>query len=324
MHLCSLYHKTDTQSSARAVLGPVLNGARDTLTKPTELLEDNPGKRMLLLGNEAIARGVLEAGVRLVAVYPGTPSSEIGNNLTAIAPRIPNFYFEFSTNEKVAMEVAGAAAVAGVRSMIACKGPGLNVAADPFLSLAYVGVRGGMVVVVADDPSMWSSQNENDSRYYALMANTPMIEPSDPTEAKSMLIEAFDISEKVELPVLYRTTTRVSHSRAPVELGPIPDRISTVEFMKDPFRFVPIPSVAYKRHPWLLQQIEKARGISEQTPLNYRTGEGELGLITSGVAFNYAIEAISSLGLEAEILKLGMTHPLPQRKSLTSCETTQR
>lgn len=314
MRLCSLYHKIDTQSPVQALLGPVLHRAHDNLTKPTELLEDNPGKRILLLGNEAIARGVLEAGVRLVAVYPGTPSSEIGNNLTAIATRIPDFYFEFSTNEKVAMEVAGAAAVAGVRSMIACKGPGLNVAADPFLSLAYVGVRGGMVVVVADDPSMWSSQNENDSRYYALMANTPMLEPSDPVEAKSMLIEAFDISEKLELPVLYRTTTRVSHTRAPVELGPMRDRVSTVKFDKDPFRFVPIPSVAYKRHPWLLQQIEKARRISEETSLNYRIGQGELGIITSGVAFNYAIEAVSTLGLKAEILKLGMTHPLPERK----------
>ncbi|MHA3964659.1 MAG: indolepyruvate ferredoxin oxidoreductase subunit alpha, partial [Candidatus Thorarchaeota archaeon SMTZ1-45] len=162
------------------------------MTKPKELLEDKVGKKYLLLANEAIARGVLEAGVRLVALYPGTPSSEIGNNLTVMAPHIPNFYFEFSANEKVALEVAGAAAVAGVRSMMVCKGPGLNVAADPFFSLTYVGVRGGMVIVVADDPSMWSSQNENDSRYYALMANMPMLEPADPAEAKSMLIEAYE------------------------------------------------------------------------------------------------------------------------------------
>ena len=160
------------------------------MAKPQELLEDTPGKKILLLANEAIARGVLEAGVRLVALYPGTPSSEIGNNLTFMAPKIPNFYFEFSTNEKVALEVAGAAAVAGARSMMVCKGPGLNVAADPFFSLSYVGVRAGMVIVVADDPSMWSSQNENDSRYYALMGNMPMMEPSDPIEAKSMLLEA--------------------------------------------------------------------------------------------------------------------------------------
>lgn len=267
---------------------------------------------MLLLANEAIARGVLEAGVRLVALYPGTPSSEIGNNLTAMAPHLSNFYFEFSTNEKVAIEVAGAAAVAGVRSLMVCKGPGLNVAADPFLSLAYVGVRAGMVVLVADDPSMWSSQNENDSRFYALMANTPMLEPSDSSEAKSMLLQAYDISEQLELPVMFRTTTRVNHSRSPVELGSIRERPDKVQFVKDPFRFVPIPSVAYKRHPWLLGQMEKALKVSESTPLNFSSGTGSLGIITSGVAYNYAVEALSRMNIEAELLKLGLTNPVPE------------
>jgi len=277
-------------------------------------LEDNVGKKALLLANEAIARGVLEAGVRLVALYPGTPSSEIGNNLTFMAPHIPNFYFEFSTNEKVALEVAGAAAVAGVRSMMVCKGPGLNVAADPFFSLAYVGVRGGMVIVVADDPSMWSSQNENDSRYYALMGNMPLMEPADPIEAKSMLLDAYDLSEKLELPILFRTTTRVNHTRAPVEFGPIKERPDRVEFVKEPFRFVPIPSVARKRHPWLLEQIEVAREISEKSPLNFTQGEGELGIITCGVAYTYVVEALAELKLDAEVLKLGITHPIPEKK----------
>lgn len=284
------------------------------MTKPKELLEDSPGKKILLLANEAIARGVIEAGVRLVALYPGTPSSEIGNNLTIMAPHLDNFYFEFSANEKVALEVAGAAAVTGVRSMMVCKGPGLNVAADPFFSLAYVGVRRGMVIVVADDPSMWSSQNENDSRYYALMGNMPMLEPSDPSEAKSMLIKAYEISEELELPILFRTTTRVNHTRSPVELGPIPERPGTIEFIKEPFRFVPIPSVARKRHPILLEQIEQAREISETTNLNFIIGEGEIGIITSGVAFNYVTEALSTLELNAEVLKLGMTHPVPETK----------
>jgi len=284
------------------------------LAKPQELLEDNPGKKVLLLANEAIARGALEAGVRLVALYPGTPSSEIGNNLTFMAPHIPNFYFEFSTNEKVALEVAGAAAVAGVRSMMVCKGPGLNVAADPFFSLAYVGVRAGMVIVVADDPSMWSSQNENDSRYYALMGNMPLMEPSDPIEAKSMLLEAYEFSEKFELPVLFRTTTRVNHTRAPIEYGPIPSRPEKVEFEKDPFRFVPIPSVARTRHPWLLKQIEKAREFSETSPLNFFEGSGELGIITCGVSYNYVKEALLEMNIDGEILKLGITHPLPEKK----------
>lgn len=283
------------------------------MTRPKELLEDAPGKNILLLANEAIARGILEAGVRLVALYPGTPSSEIGNNLTFMAPSIPNFYFEFSTNEKVALEVAGAAAVAGVRSVMVCKGPGLNVAADPFFSLAYVGIRGGMVIVVADDPSMWSSQNENDSRYYALMGNMPMIEPSDPAEAKTMLLEAFDLSETIELPVLFRTTTRVNHTRAPVEFGAIRERPERIEFKKDPFRFVPIPSVARLRHPWLLGQIEKARELSERSSLNFTEGSGEMGIITSGVSYNYVVEAINTLEIQAEILKLGITHPLPEK-----------
>jgi len=283
------------------------------LAKPKELLEDKPGKEILLLANEAIARGVLEAGVRIVALYPGTPSSEIGNNLTFMAPHIPNFYFEFSTNEKVALEVAGAAAVAGVRSMMVCKGPGLNVAADPFFSLAYVGVRGGMVIVVADDPSMWSSQNENDSRYYALMGNMPMMEPADPIEAKSMLLEAYRFSEKLELPVLFRTTTRVNHTRAPVKFGKILSRPDKVEFVKEPFRFVPIPSVARKRHPWLLGQIDIARELSEKSPLNYVEGEGDLGIITCGVSYNYVVEALNSMNIKAEVLKLGITHPIPEK-----------
>ena len=284
------------------------------MAKPKELLEDTPGKKVLLLANEAIARGVLEAGVRLVALYPGTPSSEIGNNLTFMAPHISDFYFEFSANEKVALEVAGAAAIAGVRSMMVCKGPGLNVAADPFFTLPYVGVRAGMVIVVADDPGMWSSQNENDSRYYALMGNMPMMEPADPIEAKEMLLEAYKFSEKTELPVLFRTTTRVNHTRAPVEYGPIGDRPSKVTFEKNPFRFVPIPSVARVLHPRLLQQIENARSLSEASPLNFTEGSGDLGIITAGVSYNYVQEALDQMSLKAEVLKLGITHPLPEQK----------
>ena len=294
------------------------------MAKPEELLEDNPGKKVLLLANEAIARGVLEAGVRIVALYPGTPSSEIGNNLTFMAPHIPNFYFEFSTNEKVAIEVAGAAAIAGVRSMMVCKGPGLNVAADPFFSLAYVGVRAGMVIVVADDPSMWSSQNENDSRYYALMGNMLLMEPSDPIEAKSLLLEAYEFSEKFEIPVLFRTTTRVNHTRAPIEYGSIRERPEKVVFEKEPLRFVPVPSVARKRHPWLLKQIEKAREFSETSPLNFTEGSGELGIITSGVSYNYVKEALLEMNLTAEILKLGITHPIPEKKIIDFLQRHKR
>ncbi len=286
------------------------------MVKATDLLEDTVGKKILLLANEAIARGVLEAGVRLVALYPGTPSSEIGNNLFKMAPHIPNFYFEFSANEKVALEVAGAAAVSGARAMMVCKGPGLNVAADPFFSLAYVGVRAGLVIVVADDPSMWSSQNENDSRYYALMGNMPMVEPSDPSEAKELLLAAYDLSEELELPVLFRTTTRVNHSRSGVTYGPIRPRPDHVTFEKDPYRFVPVPAVARKRHPWLLEQMEKARSLSESSELNFTVGSPEagIGIITSGVSYNYVMESLKTMGLDAEVLKIGMTNPLPEQK----------
>lgn len=284
------------------------------MTKVDTLLEDAPGKEVLLLANEAIARGVLESGVRLVALYPGTPSSEIGNNLARMAPHLEDFYFEFSSNEKVAMEVAGAAAISGSRSMMVCKGPGLNVAADPFFSLAYVGVRAGMVIVVADDPSMWSSQNENDSRYYALMGNVPMLEPADPIEAKEMLHKAYEYSERLELPFLLRTTTRVNHTRAPIIYDKIMERPETVSFEKDPFRFVPVPAVARKRHPWLLEQIEKAREISNSSELNFFEGSGDLGILTSGVSYNYVLEALSTMELDAEILKIGMSHPVPDEK----------
>ncbi|MFO7837188.1 MAG: indolepyruvate ferredoxin oxidoreductase subunit alpha [Candidatus Thorarchaeota archaeon] len=284
------------------------------MTKVNRLLKDTPGKKVLLLANEAIARGVLEAGVRLVALYPGTPSSEIGNNLTKMAPHIENFYFEFSSNEKVALEVAGAAAISGSRSMMVCKGPGLNVAADPFFSLAYVGVRAGMVIVVADDPSMWSSQNENDSRYYALMGNMPMVEPADPIEAKDMLHKAYEYSERLDLPFLLRTTTRVNHTRAPITYDEIQNRPETVSFEKDPYRFVPVPAVARKRHLWLLDQIQKAEEISNSSDLNFFHGDGELGILTSGVSYNYVLEALSTMDLEAEILKIGMSHPVPDQK----------
>ncbi len=282
------------------------------LTKVTQLLDGNAGTELLLLANEAIARGAIEAGVRVATCYPGTPSSEIGNTLSMMSPYLSNFYFEFSVNEKVALEVAGAASIAGVRSMMICKGPGLNVAADPFLTLSYVGVRAGLLIVVADDPGLWSSQNENDSRYYAQMANMPLVEPCDPAEAKQLVLAAYDISEHLELPVLFRTTTRVSHSRGPVRLGPVRERPSKVEFKKDPLRLVPVPSVARTRHPWLLEQMKKAREISESTDLNFVVGSGYLGIITSGVSYNYVLEALAAMSLEAEVLKLGMTNPLPE------------
>ena len=174
--------------------------------------------RILLLGNEAIARGLIEAGCGVAATYPGTPSSEIGGVLDDIADKV-GMYFEYSVNEIVAMEVAAAAAVSGVRSFAFMKHVGLNVASDAFMTLSYVGVKAGMVVLTADDPSIHSSQSEQDNRYYAKFGLVPMLEPTTPAECKDMIIEAFELSEKLHSPVLVRTTTRVNHARGAVSLS---------------------------------------------------------------------------------------------------------
>ena len=286
-----------------------------------DILTDEPGKKMLLLGNHAIARAAIEAGCRVAATYPGTPSSEIGNMLHRVAKEV-GMYFEFSSNEKVAFETAGAAAVAGVRSFAFMKHVGLNVAADAFMTLAYTGVRAGFVVLSADDPSCHSSQNEQDNRYYAKISGVPMVEPSSPREAMEMMHYAFEISEKFEEPVLFRTTTRMNHVRGMVELGPMKEiSQERVRFEKDPGRFVTVPANARKRHIALLNLIPKMRSESEVSPFNKVIvpekaniqGERKLGIITSGVSYNYVMEVLNNveLNVEARVLKLGMTNPLP-------------
>jgi len=278
------------------------------------LLDDTPGKRVLLLGNEAIARGALEAGVGVVTTYPGTPASEIADSISLVANEA-GLYMEYSTNEMVALETAAGAAFCGVRALSAMKHVGLNVAADAFMSLAYTGVRGGMVVVTADDPNCYSSQNEQDNRYYALLSNLPMLEPADPQEAKEMTFYAFDLSEELELPCILRSTTRVSHTRAPVVLKPLKKTNLNGQFVRDVKRFFILPAHARVLHKVLLSKSEKAESISEKCQFNKVVRKGdEIGIVTSGVAYNYVIEAIELLGLEAGVLKLGMTHPLPKRK----------
>ncbi len=280
------------------------------------LLSDKTGKNMLLLGNEAIVRGALEAGCAVAAAYPGTPSSEIGNNLFFISQEDDApIYFEFSTNEKVAMEVAAAAAAAGLRSLTCMKHVGMNVASDVLMTLAYVGVKGGMVIITADDPSMHSSQNEQDNRCYVKFANLPMLEPSSPQEAKDMTIAAFELSEALELPVIIRTTTRTSHVRGPVELGNLPKDVKREgQFQKDPRRWVPVPAVARLRHKALLEQMEKAKGFSEDSPFNSLSkGKGDLGVIASGVSVCYVEDALMELGCaeDVSLLKLGFPYPFP-------------
>jgi len=262
-----------------------------------------------MLGNEAIVRGLIEAGTRFASTYPGTPSSEVGNILETISDEA-GMYFEFSTNEKTAVEVSAAAASSGVRSFVFMKHVGLNVAADPLMTLAYSGVRAGMLVMSADDPSAHSSQNEQDNRYYATLALIPMIEPSNPQEAKDFVKEAYRVSEETGLPVLYRTTTRVNHARGPVDFGAInKDTPLKGHFEKDDPSFVNIPAFAVKNRVRLLERNKKAQEISENSPLNRVEGSGDVGIITSGVSYCYVKEFLSGVS----VLKLGMTNPLPER-----------
>lgn len=273
----------------------------------SDLLSD--GGRRLLLGNEAIVRGLFEAGVGFASTYPGTPSSEIGNLLEAMSADA-GMYFEFSDNEKVAMEVSAAAASAGVRSFVFMKHVGLNVAADPMMTLAYAGVRAGMLILTADDPSAHSSQNEQDNRFYAKLSLLPMVEPSTPMEAKAMVPEAYRISEELGLPVIFRTTTRVNHARAPVDFGQRAEPKTKGHFDRDFVRFVNIPANARVNRRRLLQLNERALEISESSPLNFVEGEGSVGVITSGVSYTYVKEALRDVA----ILKLGFTHPVPEKK----------
>jgi len=279
------------------------------------ILEASPGSKVLLLGNEAIARGALEAGVAVATTYPGTPASEIGDALARVA-KDAGIYFEYSANEMVATEIAIGAAVSGVRALVSMKHVGVNVAADALMTFAYTGTRGGFVLVTADDPSCHSSQNEQDNRYYALLGGIPLLEPSSPQECYEMTKEAFELSEKLELPVIVRTTTRISHVRGPVVVGRIVQGLKKKEFIKDSERFVTVPAVARSRHLVLLERLREAEVLSEESHLNkvQRIGTGaRLGVITSSAAFNYVADAAKALGVSVDVLKLGFPHPLPNR-----------
>ena len=263
--------------------------------------------KKIMTGNEAIARGAWEAGLHVAAAYPGTPSTEILENLSCYK----EVYSEWSTNEKVALEVAAGASIAGARALAAMKHVGLNVAADPLFTLAYTGVNGGLVVVTADDPGLFSSQNEQDNRYYSQHAKLAMVEPSDSQEALGYVKEAFEISEKFDTPVLFRVTTRVCHSKTLVETGEREER-AVKEYAKNPGKYVMAPAAAKKRKFIMEERIAAMKEYSEKTPLNRTEYNGkEIGIITSGIAYNHAKEVF---GDSASYLKLGFTWPLPENK----------
>lgn len=264
--------------------------------------------KKLLTGNEAIARGAWEAGLHVAAAYPGTPSTEILENMSAYK----EVYSEWATNEKVALEVAAGASIAGARALAAMKHVGLNVAADPLFTLAYTGVNGGLVVVSADDPGLFSSQNEQDNRYYAPHAKVAMVEPSDSQECLDYIKEAFTISETFDTPVLFRVTTRICHSKTLTELG---ERVELPvrEYKKDTSKYVMAPASAKKRKYAVDERIRKMKEYSETTPLNraVRGTDNKIGIITAGVSYNHAREVF---GDEVCYLKLGFTWPLPEKK----------
>lgn len=284
-----------------------------------KVLIDEAGKKILLLGNEAIVRGALEAGVQFASTYPGTPASEIGDTFSMIA-KDAGIYFEYSTNEKVAFEAGAGAAFSGLRSIVSFKQFGLNVAFDSISPVAYVGVEGGMVVVVADDPSGWSSaQSEEDSRYLMRTAHMPVLEPSNSQECVEFVKTAFDLSEKFNIPVFIRLTTRVSHTRGVVTLGKIVKGKRKGKFVKDLEKYYNLPPKIIKMHEEMSNKIENIREeISEKSKLNYvvkpdAPKKSKMGVITSGVSFNYVMDAMQILGINFPVLKLGITHPLPEK-----------
>ncbi len=280
----------------------------------------------MFLGNEAIIRGALESGVQFVSTYPGTPASEIGNNFFTLQKELkgdPKFLFEFSTNEKTAMEAAIGANFSGLKTLVAMKNFGLNVAMEPLLPLAYTGTRAPMVIFVADDPGCHSSaQSEENTRPFSVLGHLPMLEPSDAQECKDFTIEAFAISEKFGTPVIVRITTRTAHQRALVALGELaPDRKINLkgEFVKDKRKYVTMMPRLHGMKKEMLAREEKLAQYFEKSKLNRVEGviKGKnqpLGIITSGIAYLHAQEAMEELGVVLPVLKLGMFHPLPEKK----------
>lgn len=262
-------------------------------------------EKKILLGNEAIARGAYEAGVKVSSAYPGTPSTEVSENVV----KYDEIYAEWAPNEKVAMEVALGASIAGVRSMCAMKHVGVNVAADPLYTAAYTGVKGGLVLVAADDPGMYSSQNEQDSRMVARAAMVPVVEPSDSAEAKEFMKYAFDLSEKYDTPIILRSTTRLSHSQGLVELQ---ERVEPedIAYERDAAKFVMMPGNAIKRHLFVEDRLKRMAEDANTMPINkVEYNDLSVGFITSGIPYQYVKEAMPN----ASVLKLGLVNPLPKK-----------
>lgn len=285
------------------------------MARVEELIANKEG-RILCLGNEAIARGAIEAGVQVFAAYPGTPSSEASGALIATATKLGH-YAEWSTNEKVAFETAFAASISGIRSMTACKHVGVNVLADALFSAAYMGTTGGFVVLVADDPHCFSSQNEQDSRWLGVTAQVPILEPANPQEAKEFTKLAFDISEKFEQLIILRSTTRISHARADIQFNEFSSNFKEGKLVKG-LRYKCLPAVARANHPKLVAKLEEIKEWIPESGLSVVEGptNNDYGVITSGISYAYLKDALELLDKDIPILKLGMIAPLDEKTIL--------
>ncbi len=283
------------------------------MRKAEIIAKNNPGEKVLLLGNEAVARGAIEAGIQVATSYPGTPASEILSTIASVANKF-NIHAEWSTNEMVAFETAAGAAMAGLRSMVSLKHVGLNWCADPLMAINQSGISGGFVIAVADDPGAYSSQNEQDSRYYSKMSELLMLEPCDAAEAKEAVKEAFNLSEKLELPVFVRLVNRICHSRADITLGPIKTEKRKASFKRGR-RWVMIAGSSPERHKWLHQKQREIEEVVGNLWLNkLELKKGELGIVSAGVTYTYVKDALNKLGLDGEVsvLKIG-TYPSPRK-----------
>ena len=275
--------------------------------------------KQVLLGNEAIVKGALEAGVGFVSGYPGCPSAEIGEEFLRIAKK-EGIYAEWSVNEKVALEAAIGASFSGLKSLVNMKSFGINVCSDSLLPLAYTGTKAPMVIVVADDPSCWSSaQSEQDSRGYAFLSHIPMLEPADPQECYEFTKLGYEISEKFNIPVILRTTTRVNHQRAIVEFNEIVPLSGTPRndgnFVKNPNQFCTMPPRVLEMKKELLEKIEKIKLFADKSKINKITGNknSKIGIVASGISYLHILDAMETLGLDIPVLKLGFFYPLPEK-----------
>jgi len=276
--------------------------------------------KKILLGNEAIVQGALEAGVDFVSGYPGCPSAEIGEEFLKIAKN-NGIYAEWSTNEKVALESAIGASFSGLKSLVNMKSFGINVCSDSLLPLAYTGTKAPMVIVVADDPSCWSSaQSEQDSRGYAYLSHIPVLEPADPQECRDFTKLGFEISEKFNMPVILRTATRAAHQRMPVEFNKVNNKPKKIgEFIKNPHQFSTMPPRVLEMKQELLEKLEKIKAYAEKSKINKTSknpGSEKFGIITAGSAYLHTLESLKELGTDAPILKINLFYPLADKNVL--------